>query len=95
MVQVVLVQCNLVDNQYQQKSEILCTFMPNKFYASRAMGALGDQGVPAPPNFLNTNVFFIIKNDKKKQKKFNVLKTEIQYHLHKMSLNKTSNISHN
>ena len=48
-----------------------------------------------PPNFLNTNVFFIIKNDKKKQKKFNVLKTEIQYHLHKMSLNKTSNISGN
>ena len=29
----VLVQCNLVDNQYQQKSEILYTFNPNKFYA--------------------------------------------------------------
>ena len=29
----VLVQCNLVDNQYQQKSEILCTFNPNKSYA--------------------------------------------------------------
>ena len=30
---VVLVQCNLVDNQYQQKSEVLCTFAPNKSYA--------------------------------------------------------------
>ena len=30
---VVLVQCNLVDNQYQQKSEVLCAFAPNKSYA--------------------------------------------------------------
>ena len=30
VVEVVLVQCNLVDNQYQQKSEVLCTFTPNK-----------------------------------------------------------------
>ena len=29
----VLVQCNLVDNQYQQKSEVLNTFTPNKSYA--------------------------------------------------------------
>ena len=29
----VLVQCNLVDNQYQQKSEVLYTFTPNKSYA--------------------------------------------------------------
>ena len=29
----VLVQCNLVDNQYQQKSEILNTFTPDKSYA--------------------------------------------------------------
>ena len=28
--EVVLVQRNLVDNQYQQKSEVLYTFMPNK-----------------------------------------------------------------
>ena len=28
-----LVHCNLVDNQYQQKSEVLYTFTPNKFYA--------------------------------------------------------------
>ena len=28
VVEVVLVQCNLVDNQYQQKSEVLCIFMP-------------------------------------------------------------------
>ena len=27
--EVVLVQCNLVDNQYEQKSEVLYTFMPN------------------------------------------------------------------
>ena len=33
MIEVVLVQCNLVDNQYQQKSEILYTFTPNKYYA--------------------------------------------------------------
>ena len=33
VVEVVLVQCNLLDNQYQQKSEILFTFMPNKSYA--------------------------------------------------------------
>ena len=33
VVEVVLVQCNLVDNQYQQTSEVLYTFMANKFYA--------------------------------------------------------------
>ena len=33
VVEVVLVQCNLVDNQYQKKSNVLHTFMPNKFYA--------------------------------------------------------------
>ena len=31
--EVVLVQRNLVDNQYQQKSEVLYTFTPNKSYA--------------------------------------------------------------
>ena len=29
----VLVQCNLADNQYQQKSEVLYTFTLNKSYA--------------------------------------------------------------
>ena len=33
VVGVVLNQCNLVDNQYQQKSEVLYTFMPNKPFA--------------------------------------------------------------
>ena len=33
VVKVVLVQCSLVDNQYQQKSEVLYTFTPNKSYA--------------------------------------------------------------
>ena len=33
VVEVVLVECNLVDNQYQQKSEVLYTFTPNKSYA--------------------------------------------------------------
>ena len=33
VVEVVLVQCNLVDNQYQGKSEVLYTFTPNKSYA--------------------------------------------------------------
>ena len=31
--EVALVQCNLVDNHYQQKSEVLYTFTPNKSYA--------------------------------------------------------------
>ena len=33
VVEVVLVQCNLVDNQNQQKSEVLYTFTSNKSYA--------------------------------------------------------------
>ena len=33
VVEVFLVQCNLVNNQYQQKSYVLCTFTPNKSYA--------------------------------------------------------------
>ena len=33
VVEVVLVQCNLVDNQYQQKSEVSYIFTPNKSYA--------------------------------------------------------------
>ena len=32
MVEVVLVQCNLVDNQYQQKPEALYSFIPNISY---------------------------------------------------------------
>ena len=31
--EVVLVQCNLVDNQDQQKPQVLYTFTPNKSYA--------------------------------------------------------------
>ena len=30
VVEIVLVKCNLVDNQYQQKSKELYTFTPNK-----------------------------------------------------------------
>ena len=33
LVEVVLIQCNLVDNQYQQKSEVSYIFTPNKSYA--------------------------------------------------------------
>ena len=33
VVEVALVQSNLVDNQYQQNSEVLYTFMPNKYFA--------------------------------------------------------------
>ena len=33
VVEVVLVLCNLKDNQYQQKPEVLYTFTPNKSYA--------------------------------------------------------------
>ena len=32
--EVVLVQCNLVDNQYQQKFEVLRPFTPNKSYGN-------------------------------------------------------------
>ena len=32
MVEVVLVQCNLADNECQQKSELLDTFTPSKSY---------------------------------------------------------------
>ena len=32
VVEVVLVQCNLVDNEFQQISELLYTFTPNKSY---------------------------------------------------------------
>ena len=33
VVEVLLVQYNLVDNQYQQKSEVIDNFTPNKSYA--------------------------------------------------------------
>ena len=33
IVEAVLVHCNLLDNQYQQKSELLYIFTPNKSYA--------------------------------------------------------------
>ena len=33
VLEVVLVQCNLVVNQCQQNSEVLCTFTPNKSYS--------------------------------------------------------------
>ena len=32
LVELFSVQCNLVDNQYQQKSEVLYNFTPNKSY---------------------------------------------------------------
>ena len=32
LVEVVLVQCNLADNQHQQKSEVFYTLTPNKSY---------------------------------------------------------------
>ena len=33
VVEVALLQCNLADDQYQQKSEVLYTFTPKKSYA--------------------------------------------------------------
>ena len=33
VVEILLVQCNLIDDQYQQRSEVLYTFTANKFYA--------------------------------------------------------------
>ena len=32
--EVVLVHCNIVNNDYQQDSRVLCTFVPNKPFAS-------------------------------------------------------------
>ena len=56
LVEVVLVQCNLVDNQYQEKSEVLYTFTPNHSY---------DYLLNVEPNnlvFLKTcNTDFLIK----------------------------------
>ena len=34
VVEVVLVHCNLINNDYQQNSRILCTFVPNKPFGS-------------------------------------------------------------
>ena len=34
VVEVVLVHCNLVNNDYQQESRILYTFVPNKTFGS-------------------------------------------------------------
>ena len=34
VVEIVLVHCNLVDNDYQQNSRILYTFVPNKVFGS-------------------------------------------------------------
>ena len=34
IVELVLVHCNLVNNNYQQNSRILCTFVPNKPFGS-------------------------------------------------------------
>ena len=34
LVEVVLVHCNLVNNDYQQESRILYTFVPNKTFGS-------------------------------------------------------------
>lgn len=33
VIEVVLVKCNLTENQYQHKSEVLYTFIPNSSYA--------------------------------------------------------------
>ena len=32
VVEIVLAQCNIADNQYQQKSEVQHTFTSNRFY---------------------------------------------------------------
>ena len=50
VVEVVLVQCNLLDNQYQQKSEVLFAFRPNKSYAYLL-------------NFEPSNIVFLKRNN--------------------------------
>ena len=42
VVEVVLVQCNLIDNQCKQKSELLHTFRPNKSYSYLLNVGLGN-----------------------------------------------------
>ena len=42
--EVVLIQCNIVNNNYQQDSKVLCTFVPNK-----SIGQLFDI---SPKNFI-------------------------------------------
>ena len=32
--EVILVRCNIVNNDYQQDSRVLCTFVPNKPFSS-------------------------------------------------------------
>ena len=34
IVEIVVIQCNVVNNNYQQNSRILCTFVPNKPFCS-------------------------------------------------------------
>ena len=34
IIEVVLVHCNIVDNDYQHDSRVLCTFVPNKSFGS-------------------------------------------------------------
>ena len=64
------------------------------FYVSRDVRAQGAKGHLVPPTFWLL-MFFIINDSEKKLKKCYVLKTEIDYHLRKKSLNRTNNISYN
>ena len=32
--EVILIHCNIVNNDYQQDSKVLCTFVPNKYFVS-------------------------------------------------------------
>ena len=53
VVEVVLVQCNLLDNQYQQKSEVSYTFNPNKSYVYLL--------IVEPSNFRNIIILSLMK----------------------------------
>ena len=79
VVQVVLLQCNLVGNQYQQKSEVLYTFTPIylvflKNYNTdfdKIIITFMDQNVRPleikdKVNFLNRNVIIIYRTKNKK-----------------------------
>ena len=49
LTRVVLVNCDIVNNQYQHDSRVLCAFVPNK--------SLGQQPNIPPTNHTNTETF--------------------------------------
>ena len=66
VVELVLVHCNLVNNDYQQNSRILYTFVPNKTFGSLLEISPTNQGFLKPFNseFQEVKVWFTDKTRK-------------------------------